>query len=93
MRDRWGIPKVYDMSTETDYRQAVAEELRVAMVRRRFTQAALAKRIGISRVALSERLACKRAFTTDHLIRAAEALDIDVADLLAPPANSEKAAS
>lgn len=70
------------MTTADDYRERVAAEVRAAMARKRMTQAVLAKTAGISRQALSDRLAGKRSFTTDHIIGICAALDLDPADLL-----------
>jgi transcriptional regulator with XRE-family HTH domain len=59
----------------------VAEELRVAMVRRKVTAAHVARIAGISTGAMSERLNGKRSFNTDQLAAIADALDLDIADL------------
>lgn len=66
-----------------ELRQAVAADIRAGMGRHRVTQAALAKKIGCSRVALSERLNGHRAFNTDQLLTIAAALDLDLVELLA----------
>lgn len=55
------------------------------MGRAAVTQSVLAETIGMSRTSLSERLAGKRAFNTDHLSAIAHALNVDVFSLLAPP--------
>lgn len=66
-------------------RQIVAAEVRAAMGRASITQGTLAAAIGMSRTSLSERLAGKRAFNTDHLAAIAHYLDVDVFSLLSPP--------
>jgi len=63
--------------TQTDYRQAIAAEVRAAMARQRVTQADLAARIGIGRPTLSERLSGQRAFDTDQLLAISAALGVD----------------
>lgn len=71
------------MTTPTDYREAVAAEVRAAMGRQRVTQEVLAAKAGMSRPALSERLAGRRPFNTDQIIGICTALNLDPADLLA----------
>lgn len=51
------------------------------MARKKVKQQELADAIGISRMALSARLNCSRAFTSDDLFGIAYALDIPIADL------------
>lgn len=63
--------------TQTDYRQAIAAEVRAAMARQRFTQAQLAECIGIGRPTLSERLAGQRPFDTDQLLAISLALGVE----------------
>lgn len=82
LRD-WDIPTTVSLVTDAnEYRQAVAAEVRSLMGRLRVTQAVLARKAEMSRPALSERLAGKRAFDTDQLIRIASALDVDASRLL-----------
>jgi transcriptional regulator with XRE-family HTH domain len=50
------------------------------------TQSALADAIGLSRASLSERLAGKRPFNTDHLSAIADVLGVNVFSLMSPPA-------
>lgn len=70
------------MTNPTDYREAVAAEVRAAMGRKRMTQAALASAVGMSRPALSDRLACRRPFDTDQIVGICAALELDPAELL-----------
>lgn len=70
------------MTSPTDYREAVAAEVRAAMGRKRITQESLAAEAGMSRPALSDRLAGRRPFNTDQIIGICLALDLDPADLL-----------
>lgn len=77
------------MTSPLDYREAVAAEVRAAMARERMTQAVLAQRAGMSRPALSDRLACKRPFDCDQIIRICIALDLDPLDLLAVPVTDQ----
>lgn len=70
------------MTNPNDYREAVAAEVRAAMGRKRMTQATLAAAAGMSRPALSDRLACRRPFDTDQLVGICAALDLDPAALL-----------
>lgn len=80
------------MTTPTEYREAVASEVRAAMARKRTTQAALAARIGISRTALGDRLACRRAFDMDQIIGICETLNLDPSKLLIVATHAEAAA-
>lgn len=63
-------------------RQAVAAEVRAALGRYGITQKELAHRTGMSSGYLSERLAAKRAFSTDDIADIAEALGVDPLALL-----------
>lgn len=69
-------------------RESVAEEVRVAMVRKRVRGAALAQQIGRSEAYLSRRLTGNTAFDLDDLQAISDVLDIDVADLL--PAREDR---
>lgn len=62
-------------------REAIAAEVRAAMARRRMNQRTLADAIGLSRAALSPRLAGQQAFDTDQLAKIAEALEVDFLSL------------
>lgn len=66
-------------------REAIAGEVRAAMARRRVTQAQLARRIGVSRTSLSERLNGAKAFNTDQLMQISQALGVPFLDLLPQP--------
>ncbi len=59
-------------------RERVAGEVRAAMARHRVTQAALAKRIGISRTVLSERLNAQRPFDVDQLMAISAVLGVNL---------------
>jgi transcriptional regulator with XRE-family HTH domain len=58
------------------------------MARRRITAASLARRIGVSRTALGERLNGDKAFNTDQLFAIAQVLEIDFLDLFPAEAGS-----
>lgn len=58
-------------------RPIVAAEVRAAMARANVTQAALAEMLNTSPATLSDRLAERRPFTTDELLRIGEALGVD----------------
>lgn len=62
-------------------REAIAGQVRAEMARHRVTRVVLARRIGVSRTALSERLDGEKAFNTDQLQAIAEALGISFLDL------------
>lgn len=62
--------------------QAVAEEVRVQMVRKRLTQAATADQLGISKSSLNRRLTGESEFTVGELYRLADVFGIQPADLL-----------
>ena len=78
-------------SPATDYREAVAAEIRAAMGRHRVSQAELTRRTGINRVVLRDRLAAERSFTTDHIFAICEALSLDIGQIMAAqlPADHE----
>lgn len=61
---------------------AVAEELRVLLVRKRLSGVQLAKLMGVSQPYLSRRLNGTVAFDLDDLERATRALDVDLLKLL-----------
>lgn len=84
-------PNVIPMTNATDYREAVAAEVRAAMGRKRMTQVALAEKVGMSRPAMSDRLACRRPFDLDQLVGIADTLDLDLADLLDAPTEAKGA--
>lgn len=72
---------VTDMSPTPDTREPIAAEVRAAMARRRITQGELAKRIGMSRAALSPRLAGHQAFDTDQLLKICAVLEVELVSL------------
>jgi transcriptional regulator with XRE-family HTH domain len=86
------MPNVYDMNTAQATREGIAAEVRAQMGRKRVTARALAKSIGISDGALSERLNGARPFNTDQLARIAEALDMDLLALFVAAESNDHAA-
>jgi transcriptional regulator with XRE-family HTH domain len=62
--------------------QRVAEEVRVAMTRRRISQATLAGQLGMSQAALSRRLQGEVPFDVDVLSRISELLDVPISVLM-----------
>lgn len=66
----------------------VAEEVRVAMTRRRISQARLASALGLSQAAVNRRLSGAVDFTISELRAVADALEVDITDLIAPTARS-----
>jgi DNA-binding Xre family transcriptional regulator len=62
--------------------EAVAEEIRVAMVRRRWRQSDLASALGTNEAWLSRRLAGKTDLSIDDLARIAAVLEVPVTELL-----------
>jgi len=86
------MPKVYDMNTAQTTRDGIAAEVRAQMGRKRITARALAKTIGISDGALSERLNGTRPFNTDQLARIATALDVDLVALFMAAESNDHAA-
>ncbi len=62
--------------------EAVIEEIRVAMARRRWRQSELARQLGVSEVWVSRRLTGKTDISVGELYRIAEALGVTVFDLL-----------
>lgn len=65
----------------TEEREAIAGQIRAEMARKRVTRAEMARRIGVSRTALADRLDGAKAFDTDLLVRIAQVLDLRVIDL------------
>lgn len=62
--------------------EAIAEEVRAAMARRRVRQPALANALGLTQPAVSRRLAGKIEFSVTELHAAAELLEVPVATFL-----------
>ena len=65
-----------------DFRLAIVAEVRAGMGRHRITQAAMARKLGISRVTLTDRLTGKRAFDIDQLLAISDIIQIPLVDLL-----------
>lgn len=63
-------------------REHVAEELRVLLARKRISATELARRTGIKQSTLSRRMTGETAFDMDDLETIADALGVDVHDLL-----------
>jgi predicted GIY-YIG superfamily endonuclease len=78
-------------ATRYPSRRVIASQVRAAMLGAGINQTALAHRIAMSRGSLSERLACRSSFNTDHLFLIAEALGTDPISLMIP-ARPESAA-
>lgn len=62
--------------------EKVADEIRVALVRRRMSAKRLAEAVGVSQSAMSARLTGTTPIDLDELERIAQALEVDLADLL-----------
>lgn len=73
-------------SRRTTFREAVAEEIRAALARRRMSASALARKLGKSQTYVWRRLSGETAFDTDDLEAIAAALSVTVVDLLPPDA-------
>ncbi|HEX6870170.1 MAG TPA: helix-turn-helix transcriptional regulator, partial [Micromonosporaceae bacterium] len=71
-----------DVGSAQRLRHSVAEEVRVAMVRRKMNGAGLAVAIGRSQAYVSRRLTGETPFDVDDLERIAVVLGVDVADLV-----------
>lgn len=71
-----------DVQNRPRLRESIAGEIRVAMVRRQVTGAALAQALGKSQAYVSRRLSGETAFDTDDLEVIAGALRVSVADLV-----------
>lgn len=71
-----------DPIVATRLRQAVAEEVRALLARRRISGVGLAARIGRSQAYVSRRLTGETAFDLDDLDRIAEVLGVDVVQLI-----------
>ncbi len=66
----------------TGLREAVSEAVRVEMARRRMTQRALAEATGLSQSYLGRRLIGELPFTTDDLVKVANALGVEVRTIM-----------
>lgn len=69
------------MNTAQTTRDGIAAEVRAQMGRKRVSANVLARKVGMSGGALSERLNGKRAFNTDQLAAIAAVLDMDLLGL------------
>jgi DNA-binding Xre family transcriptional regulator len=63
-------------------RGAIASNIRAMMGRRTINQTELGRRLGTSQAWVSRHVNGSVAFTTDELVRVAQALGCDLADLL-----------
>lgn len=86
------MPKIDDMNTAETTRLGIATEIRAQMGRKRVSANVLARKVGMSSGALSERLSGKRAFNTDQLAKVTAVLDMDLLALFVA-AESSGAAS
>lgn len=71
-----------ETQTSAPMRQRVAEEVRVALARRRLSASELARRMGVTQRYISRRLTAEIAFDVDDLQHVASALGVAVTDLL-----------
>jgi transcriptional regulator with XRE-family HTH domain len=62
--------------------QRVAEEIRVLLARRRLTATELARMTGMTQRSISRRITGEKKIDVDDLQRIADALDVDLYDLL-----------
>lgn len=69
----------------------IAEEVRVALVRQRKTQRALADDLNVSAMWVSDRVNCQKEIGLNDLEKIAQALNIPVADLIPADAISAPA--
>lgn len=67
---------------QAGHKERIAGEIRAVMARKRITAAALSVEVGIPPATLSRKLSGKSSLTVDELLRLAEALGSDAADLL-----------
>ena len=70
------------MSSSGDQRQALGQRIRRWRHRRRFSQAQLAERTGVTQSTLSNYENGKREPSVGILVRIAEELDVDLEDLI-----------
>jgi len=68
------------------YSSAVAEKIRIELARRMVKQTAVASFLGITQSSVSSKVRGVTPFTLDELGPIAELLDVEPAELLAPPA-------
>jgi transcriptional regulator with XRE-family HTH domain len=75
-------------NASTVSREAVAAEVRAWMGRRRVSQTALAKQLGISQAAISRRLNSEVPFDLDELFAMADYFGVAPSDLLSAGTNN-----
>lgn len=68
--------------TITDYRAAVAAEVRAELARQQVHQSTVARALGLSEMAVSRRTTGKTSFSVEELATVAAVLGVDVRDLL-----------
>jgi transcriptional regulator with XRE-family HTH domain len=71
-----------DAAPQGSLNARVAEEVRVALTRRRKSQRALADDLGVSHMWVNDRVNCVTDFSLSDLERIAMALDVSVPDLI-----------
>jgi transcriptional regulator with XRE-family HTH domain len=77
------------MSTDPTLSARVADEVRAMIYRKNLNKSELARRLGVSHTWVTNRLAGHQQIGLDELERIADALDVEVADLLPAPAKRE----
>lgn len=81
---------VMGVNATTPLRVAVADEVRVALARKRMSAAALGRALGVSQTYVWRRLEGHTAFDLDDLERVCTVLDIDLPALLAAAVDALK---
>ena len=76
----------------TEHREAIAAEVRAVAARKGLRQGELADAIGVSRQAVSRKLAGATPITVEELLRIAAALEVSPGDLLPRPIPAASAA-
>jgi transcriptional regulator with XRE-family HTH domain len=76
------MPSTKPSGSNAERLEALLEEIRVNMARKRITQATVAAHLEISRSAMSRRMLGMSDFTVDELYRLAGLFDVSVSDLL-----------
>lgn len=78
-------------STVNDVNRAIGERVRLVMWRKKVTQTALAAQLGMSQPGLGKKIHGERAWSVEDLLQVAEALGVQVGDLLpeGPPPSPE----
>ena len=70
------------MINELQWMQQIAEEIKIHMKRRKFTQRDLADKSGLSEVSISRYLNCERLMSLKSAMNIAYALDVEVDALI-----------